>query len=92
MCRLLSNLCPVTGLFKNQIRLKYLSDSELDSLPYYMKPNVSASELLNVWDRLPKEFLEDYNIQILLPCFVREKHNNLKRHQQEVCGQSDFNR
>lgn len=63
------------ALTKDELRLKHLSNTDILLLPIdflkdYIISNVRPLELLNLWHRLPGQCKEDYNIRILLPCFI----------------------
>lgn len=69
------NLKLIIGLVKNEIQLQSLSNSEIASVPIdilkdHIKSKVRATELLSLWHRLPSECRSDYEIKILLPCFL----------------------
>lgn len=59
-------------------RLKNVDDEDLKQLPCdyltdYIKEKMSATELLDMWHRLPENLINDPAMKILLPCFI---HNN----------------
>lgn len=69
------NFKQILALTKGTVKLRDLSDVELQDLPTeflkeYIKDNVYAEELLNQWHKLPAVIRYDYHIQILLPCFL----------------------
>lgn len=73
------NIRLVLALIKNSISLKQLSHTEIhelrrDFFKAYIKDNVGAGELLEIWHWLPSDIHQDYYIQILLPCFTHQNN------------------
>lgn len=61
--------------------IKQLKSEELKCLPleYFLK-EVGCMDLLNIWSKLPYEYISNYELQIRLPCFVHYNRPEVRVH------------